>query len=48
MPPEYRELVIEFGQGAYVALYRYDGQSVIVLAIVMGARLDTELVLNSS
>ena len=33
MNPEYRELVIGFGHHGYVALYRLDGDSVIVVAI---------------
>ncbi len=33
MEPGYRELVISFGQSGYVALYRFDGVSVIILAI---------------
>ena len=33
MKPEYRELVIGFGHHGYVALYRLDGDSVIVVAI---------------
>ncbi len=33
MDPEYRELVIGFGQSGYVALYRFDGDNVVVLAI---------------
>ncbi len=36
LPPEYREWVIEFGQGAYVALYHYDGKQIVVLAIRHG------------
>jgi plasmid stabilization system protein ParE len=36
MLPEFRELVIEFGQAAYVAIYHYDGQRVVVLAIRHG------------
>jgi plasmid stabilization system protein ParE len=36
LPPEYREWVIEFGQGAYVALYHYDGKQVVVLAVRHG------------
>jgi plasmid stabilization system protein ParE len=36
MPPEFREWVIEFGQGAYVALYRYDGKEVVILAVRHG------------
>jgi plasmid stabilization system protein ParE len=33
MPPEFREWVIEFGRGAYVALYHYDGKQVVILAV---------------
>lgn len=33
MAPEFRECVIEFGHGAYVALYRYDGKQVVILAV---------------
>jgi hypothetical protein len=29
----FREWIIEFGQGAYVALYHFDGKQVVVLAI---------------
>lgn len=36
MPAEYREWVIEFGGGGYVALYRYDGKEVVILAIRHG------------
>src|ERR1700678_114848 len=36
MPPEFREWVIEFGSGAYVALYHYDGNEVVILAIRHG------------
>jgi len=36
LPPEFREWVIEFGQGAYVVLYRYDGKEVVLLAIRHG------------
>lgn len=36
LPPEFREYVIEFGSGAYVALYRYDGKEVIILAVRHG------------
>jgi plasmid stabilization system protein ParE len=36
MPTEFREWVIEFGSGAYIALYRYDGQEVLILAIRHG------------
>ena len=34
--PGYRELVIGFGQSAYVALYRYDGKHLLILAIRHG------------
>ncbi len=36
LPPEFREWVIEFGQGAYVALYHYDGKQVVILAVRHG------------
>jgi plasmid stabilization system protein ParE len=36
LPTEFREWVIEFGSGAYVALYRYNGKEVIILAIRHG------------
>jgi plasmid stabilization system protein ParE len=36
LPSEFREWVIEFGQGAYVALYHYDGKQVVILAIRHG------------
>ena len=36
MPAEFREWVIEFGSGAYVALYHYDGKEVVILAIRQG------------
>jgi plasmid stabilization system protein ParE len=36
MPPEYREWVIEFGSGAYLALYHYDGKEVVILAVWHG------------
>jgi len=36
MPPEFREWVIEFGSGAYVALYHYDGSEVVILAVRHG------------
>jgi plasmid stabilization system protein ParE len=36
LPPEFREWVIEFGQGAYAALYRYDGKQVVILAVRHG------------
>jgi plasmid stabilization system protein ParE len=36
LPPEFREWVIEFGQGAYVVLYHYDGKQVVILAVRHG------------
>ena len=36
LPSEFREWVIEFGQGAYVALYRYDGRQIVILAVRHG------------
>jgi plasmid stabilization system protein ParE len=36
LPPEFREWVIEFSQGAYLALYRYNGKEVVVLAVRHG------------
>jgi plasmid stabilization system protein ParE len=36
LPPEFREWVIEFGQGDYVALYRYDGRQIVILAVRHG------------
>jgi plasmid stabilization system protein ParE len=36
LPPEFREWVIEFGQGACIALYRYDGEQVVILTVRHG------------
>jgi plasmid stabilization system protein ParE len=36
MLPEFREWIIEFGHGAYVALYHYDGKQIVILAIRHG------------
>lgn len=36
LPPEFREWVIEFGSGAYVALYHYDGKEIVILAVRHG------------
>jgi plasmid stabilization system protein ParE len=33
MDPEYREWPIAFGNSGYIALYRYDGQTAIIVAI---------------
>jgi len=36
LPTEFREWVIDFGQGAYIALYRYDGKEIVILAVRHG------------
>ncbi len=36
MLPEFREWVVEFGQGAYVTLYHFDGKQVVILAVRHG------------
>jgi len=33
LPEEFRERVIDFGSGAYIVLYRYDGIEVVILAV---------------
>ncbi len=33
MEPEYREWMINFGDSGYVALYRYDGQTAVIVAV---------------
>lgn len=33
MDPEYREWLIDFGDSGYVALYRLDGDTAVVLAV---------------
>ena len=33
MEPEYREWLIDFGDSGYVALYHYDGQTAVILAV---------------
>ncbi len=33
MEPEYREWLIDFGDSGYVALYRYDGETVLIVAV---------------
>jgi plasmid stabilization system protein ParE len=33
MEPEYREWLIDFGGSGYVALYRLDGETAVVLAV---------------
>ena len=36
MPLEFREWVIDFGHGAFVVLYHYDGKQIVILAIRHG------------
>jgi plasmid stabilization system protein ParE len=36
LPTEFREWVIEFGSGAYVALYHYDEKEIVILAVRHG------------
>ena len=36
---EFREWVIEFGSGAYVALYHYDGREIVILAVRHGREI---------
>lgn len=36
LPPEFREWWIPFGESGYVALYRYDGERVAILAVRHG------------
>jgi plasmid stabilization system protein ParE len=36
LPLEFREWVIEFGHGAYVALFHYDGKQIVMLAVRHG------------
>jgi len=33
MEPEYREWLIDFGDSGYIALYRYEGDCAVVLAL---------------
>lgn len=33
MDPEFREWLVDFGDGGYVALYRYDGKTAVILAV---------------
>jgi len=36
MSPEFREWLIEFGDGAYVVLYHFDGKEAVILAVRHG------------
>lgn len=33
MEPEYREWLIDFGDSGYVALYRFDGETVLIVTV---------------
>jgi plasmid stabilization system protein ParE len=33
MEPEYREWLIDFGDSGYIALYHYDGETALILAV---------------
>ena len=33
MEPEYREWLIDFGDSGYIALYRFDGQTAVIVAV---------------
>ena len=33
MEPEYREWVIDFGDSGYIALYRYAGETALIVAV---------------
>jgi hypothetical protein len=33
MEPEFREWLVDYGDSGYVALYRYDGQTAVILAV---------------
>lgn len=34
MEPQYREWLIDFGDSGYIALYRYDGQTAVIVAVL--------------
>jgi plasmid stabilization system protein ParE len=36
---EFREWIIEFGQGVYITLYHYDGDEIVILAIRHGREI---------
>jgi plasmid stabilization system protein ParE len=36
LPPNYRELVIEFGQGGYIVRYRFDAEWVVIRSVRHG------------
>ena len=36
LPTEFREWVVPFGDSGYIALYRYDGEAIVILAVRHG------------
>lgn len=36
MLPGFREWVVEFGQGACIALYHFDGEQIVILTVLHG------------
>jgi len=40
MEPEFREWPIDFGDSGYVAIYRYDGKTAVILAVRHQRELD--------
>jgi plasmid stabilization system protein ParE len=36
LPSDFREWVIDFGHGAYIALYHFDGKQIVILAVRHG------------
>lgn len=47
LPQEFREWVIEFGRGAYVVIYHYDGKEVVLLAIRHGREAGYDAIASS-
>ena len=47
MAPEFREWFIRFGDGGYLALYRYDGEMVAILAVRHGKEAGYRTDLNA-
>ena len=33
MEPQFREWLIDFGDSGYIVLYRYDGQTAVIVAV---------------
>jgi len=40
IPSEFREWIIQSGDSAYVALYRYDGKQIAILAVRHGREVE--------